>query len=178
MKQLLSKVKVKGRNIIIYRHNCSVEYKEVFRNEIRGALDYFSKDSHISFIQVSSTSSLRILDIQNRELGIRQAKGEFVITKKVTQTWKKMLEFYIRHIEKSNPVKYSIIYSTNRDLLISDTEVVNLAIFTHNITKNYVHHKDGSKLPGPLKYADHNARLYSSIMKTMQNGNIMPRFHS
>jgi len=176
MKQLLSKIKVKGRNIIIYRHNCSIEYKEVFHNEIQGALDYFSKDSHISFIQVSSTSSLRILDVQNRDLGSKQAKGEFVITKKVTQTWKKMLEFYVRHIEKSNPVKYSIIYSTNRELLTNDGEVVELAIFTHNITKNYVHHKDGSKLPGPLKYADHNARLYSSIIKTM-NEQSVPKFH-
>jgi hypothetical protein len=176
MKLLLQKIKLTGKNIIIYRHNCSVEYKEVFRNEIQGTLDFFNKESHVSFIQVSSTSSLRILDVTCDELGSQQAGGEFIITKKVTQTWKKMLEYYIRHIEKSNPVKYSIIYSTNRDLLISDTEVVNLAIFTHNITKNYVHHKDGSKLPGPLKYADHNARLYASIMKTMQSKTI-PKFH-
>jgi len=176
MKQLLEKIRVNGKNIIIYRHNCSIEYKEVFQNEIQATLDHFSKDSHISFIQVSSTSSLRILDVQNRDLGSKQAKGEFVITKKVTQTWKKMLEFYVRHIEKSNPVKYSIIYSTNRELLTHDEEVVELAIFTHNMTKNYVHHKDGSKLPGPLKYADHNARLYSSIIRTMKEQSI-PKFH-
>jgi argonaute-like protein implicated in RNA metabolism and viral defense len=69
MKQLLEKIKVKGKNVIIYRHNCSVEYKEVFQNEIQGTLDHFPKDSHISFIQVSSNSSLRILDVPDSDLG-------------------------------------------------------------------------------------------------------------
>jgi len=99
-----------------------------------------------------------------------------IVTQKVTQTWKKALNYHIRHIEKSNPVKYSIIYSTNRALLTSDNEIVNIATFTHNLTKNYVHHKDGSKLPGPLKYADHIARLYASIMKSSTEKSL-PRFH-
>jgi len=175
MMELLKRVKLKGRNILIYRHNCSVEYKEVYHNEIRGALNHF-KDSHITFVEVTSYSSLRILDIPFSHLGNRQARGEFIVTKKVTQTWRKALEFHIRHIEKSNPVKYSIIYSTNRVLLTSDLEVLNIATFTHNLTKNYVHHKDGSKLPGPLKYADHVSRLYSSIMKS-NTGKTLPRFH-
>merc|ERR1712217_864930 len=128
--------------------------------------------------EITSTSSLRILDVPFSHLGNRQAKGEFIITKKVTQTWKKALEFHIRHIEKSNPVKYSIVYSTNRSLLTSDLEVLDVASFTHNLTKNYVHHKDGSKLPGPLKYADHISRFYSSILKTMGRDLVrMPRFH-
>eukprot|EP00492_Amphilonche_elongata_P004361 TRINITY_DN474_c0_g1_i3.p1 TRINITY_DN474_c0_g1~~TRINITY_DN474_c0_g1_i3.p1 ORF type:complete len:343 (-),score=53.25 TRINITY_DN474_c0_g1_i3:85-1113(-) len=176
MKQILTALGKRGENILIYRHNCSVEYKEVFCNEIQGAMDFF-KDSHVTFIEVTSSSSLRILDVPFKRLGTRQARGEFIITKKVTQTWKKTLEFHIRHIEKSNPVKYSIIYSTNRALLTCDAEVLNVATFTHNLTKNYVHHKDGSKLPGPLKYADHNARLYASIMKTIGVGKTLPKFH-
>eukprot|EP00494_Astrolonche_serrata_P022756 UN23013 len=176
MKRLLKELGLKGKNILIYRHNCCVEYKDVHANEIQGAIDHF-KGCHISFVEVTSTCSLRIFDIPHRNLGSKQAKGEFIITKKVTQTWKKALEFYIRHIEKSNPVKYSLIYSTNRALLTIDSEIVNLAIFTHNTTKNYVHHKDGSKLPGPLKYADHIARLYSSIMKTT-NSKTLPKFSS
>jgi len=176
MKQILTTLGKRGENILIYRHNCSVEYKEVFCNEIQGAMDFFT-DSHVTFIEVTSSSSLRILDVPFKHLGNRQARGEFIITKKVTQTWKKTLEFHIRHIEKSNPVKYSIIYSTNRSLLTSDAEVLNVATFTHNLTKNYVHHKDGSKLPGPLKYADHNARLYASIMKSVGVGKSLPKFH-
>jgi len=175
MKRLLDHVTLTGRNILIYRHNVSCEYKEVFYNEIKAVLEHFP-DSHVTFIEVTSYSSLRIIDVPFDHLGNQQAKGEFIVTQKVTQTWKKALNYHIRHIEKSNPVKYSIIYSTNRSLLTSDNEIVNIATFTHNLTKNYVHHKDGSKLPGPLKYADHIARLYASIMKSNTEKNL-PRFH-
>merc|ERR1712007_351931 len=119
MKKLLKELNLYGTNILVYRHNCCVEYKDVYENEIKGFIDFYS-DSHISYVEVTSMTSLRIFDIPLRKLGSRQAKGEFIITKKVTQTWKKVLEYYIRHIEKSNPVKYSLIYSTNRELLTID----------------------------------------------------------
>ena len=68
MAQLLQEINLTGSNVLIYRHNCSVEYKEVFYNEIQGFMDYFT-DSHITFIEVTSTSSLRILDVPFSHLG-------------------------------------------------------------------------------------------------------------
>ena len=68
MKQILTTLGKRGENILIYRHNCSVEYKEVFCNEIQGAMDFFT-DSHVTFIEVTSSSSLRILDVPFKHLG-------------------------------------------------------------------------------------------------------------
>jgi hypothetical protein len=119
----------------------------------------------------------RVFDVDYPPIQGRQAKSEFIVTQKVTRTCKKVIEFYIRHITKSNPIRYSILFSTNRDILTVDDETLKVAAFTHNLTKNYVHHKDGSKLPGPLKFADHISKWFGSILRTMGNDR-MPRFHA
>jgi len=175
MTAILQKLGVKGRNILLYRHNACVDSRDIFCHEIQACVDYF-QGCHVTLVEVTSRTSLRVLDVEYPPIKGKQAKSEFIITQKVTRTCKKCIEYYIRHMSKSNPVRYSIIFSTNREILNVDEEILNVAIFTHHLTKNYVHHKDGSKLPGPLKYADHIARFYTSILKTMGRDRL-PKFH-
>lgn len=175
MKKILNEIGLRGKNILFYRHNVCVDSRNLFNHEIQACVDHF-QGSHVTLVEVTSHTSLRVLDVDYPSLKGKQAKSEFIITQKVTRTCKKCIEFYIRHIAKSNPVRYSILFSTNREILTCDDEIVNVAHFTHNLTKNYVHHKDGSKLPGPLKYADHISRFYSSILKTMGRDRL-PKFH-
>jgi len=177
MKKILASLGVTGRNILLYRHNACIDSQDLFANEIQACVDFF-EGSHVTLVEVTSHTSLRILDVEYPAIKSKQTLDEFIITQKVTRICKKVIEFYIRHISRANPLRYSIIFSTNRDILTMDTEVLIVARFTHHLTKNYVHHKDGSKLPGPLKYADHISKWYCSIIKTMgrtQNG--PPKFH-
>jgi len=177
MRTILKEIGLTGTNVLLYRHNACVDSKHLFRHEIQAAVDHF-QGCHVTMVEVTSHTSLRVLDVDYPAIKNRQAKSEFIITQKVTRTCKKCIDFYIRHISKSNPVRYSIIFSTNREILNVDAEILAVANFTHHLTKNYVHHKDGSKLPGPLKYADHISRFYSSILKTMGRDQArLPRFH-
>jgi len=177
MKNILKEIGLTGQNILLYRHNACVDSKNLFSHEIQACVDHFP-GSHITLVEVTSHTSLRVLDVEYPPIKSKQAKSEFIITQKVTRTCKKCIDFYIRHISKSNPVRYSIVFSTNREILNEDSEILAVAHFTHHLTKNYVHHKDGSKLPGPLKYADHISRFVNSIFKTMcRDNNRLPKFH-
>jgi len=175
MTHILNELNCTGKNVLLYRHNACVDSRDLFSNEIQACVDYFD-ESNFTLIEVTSHTSLRILDVEYPPLHGRQANTEFIITSKITRTYKKVIEYYIRHIAKSNPVRYSILFSTNRELITIDSEVINCARFTHNLTKNYVHHKDGSKFPGPLKYADHVSKWFGSIVKTLGREEL-PKFH-
>jgi hypothetical protein len=176
MKKILANLGISGRNILLYRHNACIDSQDLFANEIQACVDFF-EGSHVTLVEVTSHTSLRILDVEYPPIKSKQTLDEFIITQKVTRICKKVIEFYIRHISRANPLRYSIIFSTNRDILTLDSEVLIVARFTHHLTKNYVHHKDGSKLPEPLKYADHISKWYCSIIKTMGRQNGPPKFH-
>jgi len=178
MVKILNRLGVQGRSVLLYRHNACIDSQDLFANEIQACVEYF-KGAHVTLVEVTSHTSLRVLDVEYPPIKSKQTFDEFIITQKVTRICKKVIEFYIRHISKANPLRYSIIFSTNRDILTMDSEVLLVARFTHYLTKNYVHHKDGSKLPGPLKYADHISKWYSSILKTMGRGfqGGKPKFH-
>ena len=95
---------VKGQNILVYRHDTSADQRAIHENEIRAITDYF-QNAHVTFVEVTSRVTLRILDVKYPALKGNQARGEFLITQKLTRTVSKRIEYFIRHVDRSNPIR-------------------------------------------------------------------------
>merc|ERR1712072_9231 len=63
MKNMLEAIGAKAQNVLVYRNDAAgAQQRDVHENEIRAITDYF-QGAHVTFVEVTSRISLRILDV-------------------------------------------------------------------------------------------------------------------